>query len=163
MTSLAYSRTFSCTPERLFDHLEDPAKIVQWMTGVIEDRPTSPGPTRVGSTFTMKIKEGRKISENQGRVTHFERPRRLSVAMSGGCFPEGMEMAIDYRLEPVSGTATRLDYTCAFEPKGFFLRLMALLFPVMGKLMVKGFFKNLARLVEAPAEAPSTAPRPATR
>jgi hypothetical protein len=156
MPSITFQRTFRCTPERLFAYLEEPEKIVQWMKGVLEDRPTSPGPTGVGSTFLMRIQEGRKVREYQGRVTAYDKPRRMAIVMWGGCFPEGSEMACDYRLEAVP-EGTRVDYACGFEPQGFFMRLMSPLFLVMGKMQVKSFFKKLAELVEAPEGAPEGA------
>lgn len=156
MPSIAYERTFLCSPDKLWPYLEDPDKIVQWMKGVVEDRPTSPGPTGVGSTFLMRIKEGRKVNDYHGRITAYEKQKHMAIVMWGGCLPQGAEIAVDYKLHDVGGR-TRVDYVCGFEPKGFFMRLMSPLFLVMGKMQVKSFFKKLAELVEAPEGGVRTA------
>ena len=93
MPTVAFERTFSCAPGQLWPYLEEPQKIVQWMKGVVEDRPTSPGPTRVGSTFLMRIREGRKVNDYQGRVTAFDKPKHMAIVMWGGCLPQGTEIA----------------------------------------------------------------------
>lgn len=152
MTELSYTTEFAATPATIWPFLEDPDKIKQWMIGVVEDRPTSAGPTRVGSTFEMDIKEGRRVNTYQGEVTKYDQYKLMGVKMVGACGKQPMTMHADYRLTPISGGRTRLDYTCRAEVGGgFFSKLLMPLFKVFGKMMVKKFMRNLRGLVEKPA------------
>ncbi len=151
--NIRLSQEIQASPEQIWPWLEDEEKSLQWMEGVIENKGTSPPPTRVGSTFSMKIKEGRKITDYLGQVTAIDRPRRMEVKLWGGGFPKGMEMFADYRLERVGMSVTRLDYECRCDPPGVFSRLMWLtLGRLFGRMVAKKFLRNLKRCVEgAPA------------
>lgn len=152
MTEFSYTTEFAATPETIWPFLEEPDKIKQWMVGVVDDRPTSEGPTRVGSTFEMDIKEGRKVATYQGEVTKYERHHLMGIRMTGGCGKQPMTMFADYRLTPVGGGRTRVDYVCRCEaPPGLLMKLMMPLFKIMGRAMVKKFMRNLRALVEGPA------------
>jgi carbon monoxide dehydrogenase subunit G len=145
---------FSCSPERLWSHIEEPEKQKQWMKGVLSNESTSPGREGVGSTFRMRIKEGRSVATYDGEVTAHDKPRRLEVRMWGGNFPKGMVIRADYVLSAVEA-GTRLDYTCAMEGKrpGFFLRVMMPLFMIFARMQLRGFLRTLKQLVETPAVA----------
>lgn len=152
MSTLTYSQEFAAPPSTIWPWLVEPERIRQWMDGVVDDRPTSEGPLGVGSTFEMDIKEGRRISTYQGEIKAYEPPRRLGLRMAGGCGRTPMTMDVEYRLQDLGNGRTRIDYECALvSPRGFFMRLMAPLFRLLGRAMVKKFFRNLARLLEQPA------------
>jgi carbon monoxide dehydrogenase subunit G len=136
---------FACTPEKLWAWIDEPAKRMQWMKGLVSDELTSPAPTRVGSTFLMRIKEGGKIADYEGVVTAYDRPRHLAVTLQGGAF-KNMPMRVDYRLEP-QGAGTRLDYSCSCDLKGP-VRLFAPLFGWIARAQLKRFLNTLRRLVE---------------
>jgi uncharacterized protein YndB with AHSA1/START domain len=153
MSEFSYTTEFAAPREAVWPYLEDPEKIKQWMIGVVEDRPTSAGPTRVGSTFEMDIKEGRKITTYQGEVTKYDRPRLMGVKMVGSCGKQPMTMFADYELSDLGGGRTRMLYTgrCT-PPSGLLFKLMMPLFKVMGRMMIKKFMRNLRGLVESPAQ-----------
>ena len=134
--------------ESVWPWLTEEARIKQWMIGVQEDKPTSEGPPGVGSTFRMKIKEGGRVSEYDGEITAWSPPTHLGIRMSGGAFREGDEMFVDYRLEPLAAGRTRLDYSCTMEMRGTFMKLMGGFFSLFARMQLKGFMKNLKRLVE---------------
>ena len=143
---------FACTPETLWAAISEPEKQKLWMKGLLSNEQTSPGPTAVGSTFRMVIKEGRKAAEYQGEMTAYDRPRRLEIVMGGGNFPKGMTVRVDYRLTP-EGDRTRLDYACTAEMAkvGLFMKLMFLVFRLFCKMQLRGFMRALRKLVETPA------------
>jgi hypothetical protein len=125
------------------------------MKGLQESETTSDGPRGVGSTFRMKIKEGSRVADYDGRVTAHDPPKHLAVVFWGGAFPEGMAINVDYQLTDLGGR-TRLDYVAASEcskPLPWWMRLLLPLFQVFGKLQLKGFMKTLKRLAEAPQVA----------
>jgi carbon monoxide dehydrogenase subunit G len=150
---IVYRTTLACTPERLWPFLHEPQKQKLWMKGLESNEPTSEGPTRPGSTFKMRIKEGRKVAEYQGEVLAHEPPRHLAVRFWGGALPCPLKMNVDYRLVPVEG-GTQLDYVAGVEGRpGLLLRLLMPLIQLFGKLQLRSFMKTLKRLAEAPAEA----------
>lgn len=154
MSSFTYSVEFAASPATIWPYLEDPDKIRQWMTGVIEDRPTSEGPPRLGSTFEFDMREGGKLVTYEGEITKYEKHRLMGVRMVGGCGKKPMTMHADYRLIPLSADRTRLDYAFRCEPlPGLVFKLMSPFFKLMGKSMIKKFMRNLRGLVEAPAQA----------
>ena len=102
----------------------------------------------------MVIKEGRKAAEYQGEMTAYDKPCLMEVVMSGGNFPKGMKMRVEYRLTPQE-PQTRLDYTCKaeMEKPGLFMKLMFVVFRLFGKMQLRSFMKALRKLVEAPTRA----------
>ena len=132
---------------------DDEGYLLQLFTKPVEDRPTSEGPTRVGSTFEMDMKEGRKIVTYKREVTKYEPPRLMGVKLVGGCGKKPMAMGVDYDLTDLGGGRTRLDYSCRCEvPRSFVFKLMAPLFKLMGRSMIKKFMRNLRGLVEQPGQ-----------
>lgn len=157
MKDTRYSTEFAATPAKIWPFLEDPERIKQWMVGVVDDRPTSDGPLGVGSTFEMDIREGRRITTYQGEITAYERESRMGIKMVGGCGRKPFTMHADYRLTPLGGGRTRLDYLCRVDfPDGFFYRLVMPLFGLMAKMMIRKFMRNLRGLVERPEERSAT-------
>jgi uncharacterized protein YndB with AHSA1/START domain len=137
---------YRCSPELLWRHLEEPELQKQWMKGLQANRATSPGPTRVGSTFEMDIKEGRKTSTYQGLITIWEPMRRMALTLQGGCFGTA-RMNVSYELEPL-GPTTVLHYECGLEKPSRMMRFFMLAFGWMAKLQAKSFFKALRKMVE---------------
>src|SRR5262249_28436126 len=102
-----YTTEIACAPEHLWTFIYEPEKQKLWMKGLLENRSTSEGPPRPGSTFHMRIKEGASVGEYDGEVLTYDPPRQLVVRFWGGNFPKGMEMRVDYRLTEQGGK-TRL-------------------------------------------------------
>ena len=153
-----YSTLIDCTPEQLWPWLEEPDKQKQWMKGLLENVSTSEAPTRVGSTFRMTIKEGRRVAEYEGEVTNYDRHHRLSIKFWGEMM-RGIEIYVDYQLQDL-GDRTRLDYLsfADISEAGFFIKLMMPLYNIFGKVQLKSFMKTLKRLAEAEAaQTPVTA------
>src|SRR5262249_55132243 len=147
---IPYRMEVACPPERLWAFIEEPERQKQWMKGLQENRPTSEGPARVGSTFRMKIKEGSKVGDYDGEVTAHDRPRHLGVRFWGGPFPKGMAMRVDYHLTDLGG-ATRLDYLARMECEDrlpLFMRLLLPLAKVFSRWQLRGFMQTLKRLAE---------------
>jgi hypothetical protein len=151
---IVYTGQFRCPIDTLWRHISEPELQKKWMKGLLENRPTSDGPPRPGSTFTMKIQEGPKASEYQGEVIAHEAPDHLAIRFWGGCFPADLVMRVDYRLSEAGGQ-TRLDYVAQRE-KGqcpFWMRLLLPLMVVFSKMQLRNFMKKLKGLVEPPPAA----------
>ena len=147
-----YSMELSCTPDQVWPYLEDPELQKQWMKGLLENQSTSEGPTRVGSTFRMRIKEGSRTADYEGQVTAYEKQRHLGIRMWGGGLPKDTAIVVDYRLADLNGR-TRLDYVCQLQgpPPGLFMRLMMPLGAMFARMQLKSFMRKLKSLVELKA------------
>lgn len=143
----------ACTPDHLWPWIEEPEKQKQWMEGLLENNPTTDGPTHAGSTFEMKIKEGRKVSTYDGQVIAYDRPNHMAVMMSGEAL-RGVTLAADYRLEDLGG-GTRLHYTVTSDSSqaGFMMKLMEPMFALFGKSQARRFLNTLKQRAEATAAA----------
>jgi carbon monoxide dehydrogenase subunit G len=135
-----------CPPDALWPWIEEPGRQQRWMKGLVSNELTSPPPSRKGSTFVMRIREGRRIGEYTGEVTRHERPRDLGVRIRGGCGPQ-FEIEVDYHLEDLGGR-TRLDYRCSTEMKGIW-RILGAVFGVFAKMQAKSFLRTLKKVAEA--------------
>jgi uncharacterized protein YndB with AHSA1/START domain len=149
---ITYADNFACAPARLWRFIEEPDLQKQWMKGLQDNRQTSAGPTGVGATFRMTIKEGGKVAEYDGKLTAYDPPTRLALEMSGGNFPAGMVIFVDYRLTGQNG-GTRLDYEArmvAAKKPAWWMRLLLPLGMIFAKMQLRGFMKTLKRLAEDP-------------
>ena len=151
---VTHTAWFNCSPHHLWTFIEDPEKQKLWMKGLVDNQSTSPPPVRPGSTFHLRIKEGRYINDYDGEIVAREAPNFLSIRFWGGSFSPGMIMSVDYRLSEENG-GTRLDYESRVEGKrpGFFLwLLLSTIVRLFGKMHLKSFLKRLKELAEAPSE-----------
>ncbi len=151
-----YSAEFDCSPEALWPWLTDPEKQKQWMKGVVSNETTSGDGSSVGSTFIMKIKEGRQVSDYEGTITRYDEPQHLAVSLTGGCSKKHkMTMTADYALTDLGGR-TRVDYESTCAGSGLMFKIFSVIFRPMAKMMIKSFFKKLKELSATPQEQEST-------
>ena len=145
---LEHQVDIDCSPDQVWPWIEESEKQKQWMHGVVSNEPTSEPVNEVGSTFLMKIKEGKRVTDYNGTITTFEQPRKLGVKLVGSCGKGSpMEMQVDYALTDLGGR-TRLCYDADWETIGFVMKLFTPVMYVMGKIFIKKFFKSLKTLAE---------------
>lgn len=151
---LTETATFACPIDVLFSYVEEPEKQKLWMHGLLSNEPTSPGKKGLGSTFRMKMQEGKKVGEYDGEVTAHDRPHRLEVVIWGGNLPAGVRVRADYRFSEAAGQ-TKLDYACTMEGHkgGLFLWFMRLMMRMFGRRQVRAYFRELKKHAEAPQAA----------
>ncbi len=141
---------FRCTPEQLWPWLTELERQKQWMKGLLESELVE-GDGGAGSKIRMKIKEGGRVAEYDGRLTAFEPAKELALDMTGGCFKEGQSFSIVYRLHRLGDGGTRLDIgSDANGMSGVTWRLFGRLFMWLGKMQLKRHMKTLKRLAETP-------------
>ena len=154
-----YRAEFRCTSEQLWPFINDADKQRLWLTTLVDIVPTSRLERAVGSTFDMRVREGRGISRYEGRIDAYDPPRHLGVSFWGGRFAAGMVMHVDYRLADL-GAHTRLEYYAQIDTD----RLPApakLAIPiarVFTFFQLRYFMRNLKRLVEAAARSEANQP-----
>jgi uncharacterized protein YndB with AHSA1/START domain len=149
---VCYTNEIACSPDHLWKFLEEPDLQKQWMKGLLDNQRTTDGPPGIGSTFRMKIQEGGKPADYDGTITAYDKPKHMAVDLTGGNFPCGMIVRVDYQLSEQNG-GTRLEYVAemAGSKPPWWIRLMLPLGKVFMKLQLRGFMKKLKSLAEAPA------------
>lgn len=151
---IEYRTEMRCTPWQLWPFLDTVEKQKQWLTTLIEIVPTSENPRAVGSTFDLRVREGRRISHYEGRLNSYDPPRHLGVSMWGGAFPRGIVMRVDYRVAEIP-TGCRLEYYAHINTEELAapFRLAMPVARVFTFFQLRSFMTNLTRLAEAAAKA----------
>ncbi len=149
MAAYTVTTELACSSAVVWPYLDDPEKQKLWIRGLLEVRPGVQKPGRVGSTFTLKVKEGPKVSEYQGEILGYEPGRLIKTKMWGGCLKQGTSMHSEWRVID-QGATTRLEFTDSIEGVGGVMRIFLPLFRFFGRMQVRGWFRALKKIVETP-------------
>jgi len=149
---LRFSQVIDAPPDIVFDCLERPDLVQQWMAGVERIEDTSPpdltGP--VGGRFRLWIREGRKVGVYDGEVLRCDRPSQFGIRFGNDRFLS----RVTYRLDP-AGDATELSYEAEFERAGVGLRLLTTVFAPMTRSILARQMAALKTLAETRAKGRS--------
>jgi hypothetical protein len=145
---------FRCTPAQLWPFIDEIEKQRLWLTTLVDLTPTSELERAVGTTFDMRVREGRKISHYEGRINAYDPLRHIGVSFWGGRFAPGMVMQVDYRLADL-GDRTRLEYYAEIDTDMLHgpVKLALPLARIFTFFQVRYFMRNLKRLAEASARS----------
>lgn len=141
-----------CTPWQLWPYLDEADKQRLWLSTLVDIVPTSSQPRAVGSTFDLRVREGRRISQYEGRINAYDPPRHLGVSFWGGFFRPSMVMHVDYRVAELP-TGCRLEYYAQIdldELRGP-IKLAIPIARVFTFFQVRYFMRNLKRIAESSA------------
>ena len=131
---------------KVFDFINDETKHKLWLEG-LEDTIREPGYNRknpVGSKFTQKIREGKKVEVYNGEVTAFDRPKHLGARVHN----KSLSVQIDYRLNSVK-KLTHLEFTTEVTFHNVALKLLAgMSRPIMRAILEKQM-TTVKALIEA--------------
>ena len=154
-----YRAEIRCSPWQLWPFLDDVEKQKLWLTTLVDIVPTSERLRAVGTTFDMRVREGRRISRYEGRINAHEPPRHLGVSVWGGAFPKGVVMHVDYRIAEVPD-GSRLEYYAKINTEMITgpLKLAIPLARVFTFFQLRYFMRNLKRLAEASAQSKTPVP-----
>jgi uncharacterized protein YndB with AHSA1/START domain len=133
---------------KVFDVLNDADKHKLWLEG-LEETIREPGydPKHpVGSTFTQKIRDGKKLDVYDGQVVAYEKPKHLGVQVSNG----GMTANVDYRLKSLK-KKTQLEFSSDLQFKNLAFKLLVNLSQPILRGIIEKQLKSLKELVEAEA------------
>lgn len=125
------TRRIEASKEEIWTFLTDFERMKSWMPDLVDEVPITAGPTRVGSTSRIRMKEGGKVVEYESEIRAYEPSSRLEVELRGGSLGKN-PMCLTYRSSSVTGS-TELAYTAAWQPHGFILRLLHPLIAVMSR------------------------------
>jgi uncharacterized protein YndB with AHSA1/START domain len=127
--------------EQVFAFLADTGKVSTWQSNLIELKPLTEGPLRVGSRFREIRRLGRKESEIQGEITVFEPNKRFETKTI-----TKPQVTVSYSFEAENG-GTRLKHKFVMLTTG----LMRLLEPLIAGSIKKesaSDFETLKRILE---------------
>ena len=151
---IEYRVEIRCTPKQLWPFLDEPDRQRQWITTLVDIVPTSKQPRAVGTTFDMRVREGRRISQYEGRINSYTPPRHLGVSFWGGHFQPGMVMCVDYRVAELP-TGCRLEYYAELNLEDLRgpIKLAIPIARVFSFFQLRYLMRNLKRVAEAAARA----------
>ncbi len=157
--------TIKCPPDVLWPLIADPKHQRRWVNNLVFQELNCPGTPQPGCCFRLGLQEDDQVVQYQGQLTAFDPPRRLSLTLSGGSFPQGFLLAVDYKLIPTSVAATILEYRAEADTSP--LNWLQWLLLPMGRLFawcqLRSTLQNLKKLAEQPvATGPPDATRPKT-
>jgi hypothetical protein len=121
--------------------------------------PTSSQPRAAGSTFDLRVREGRRIASYEGRIDAYDPPRHLGVSFWGGSFRQGVVMRVDYRVADLQNCC-RLEYYAEVDTEKLRgpIRLAVPIARVFTFFQLRYFMRNLKRLAEAAARSEASRP-----
>jgi hypothetical protein len=154
-----YRMEVRCTPWQLWPFLDEAEKQKLWLNTLVDIVPTSAVPRSAGSTFDLRVREGRRVSQYEGRINAYAPPRHLGVSFWGGFFQPGLVMRVDYRIADFQDHC-RLEYHSEID-FGKLRGPSKLAIPmarVFTFFQLRYFMRNLKRLAEAAAKSDSVHP-----
>jgi hypothetical protein len=149
---IEYRIEIGCTPRQLWPFLDESDCQKQWLSMLVDVVPTSQQPRAVGSTFDMRMREGRRISNYEGRINSYTPPRHLGVSFWGGNFQPGLVMSVDYRIAELQ-TGCRLEYYAELDLESLRgpIKLAIPIARIFSFFQLRYLMRNLKRAAEASA------------
>jgi hypothetical protein len=145
-----YREEFRCPIWQLWSLIDDAEKQRLWLTTLVDVTATSPLDRAVGTTFDMRVREGRRVVTYEGRINAYDPPRHLGVSFWGGRFAPNIVMKVDYRLADL-GERTRLEYYAQVNTEDLTgpIKLAIPIARVFSFFQIRYFMRNLKRLAES--------------
>lgn len=150
--SFTYSIVIEAPIAVTFDCVDGNEKIKRWMPELVsidyigdydEENP-------VGTKFTQKLKEGRRIAEYAGEVLAYDKPRLLGIRIGNNMF----QVEVYYRFAPIA-TGTRLLYECNILYKNWLSRSIGKLFEWLNRRILTKQMNALKLLAEKESRSKS--------
>ena len=99
-----YRMDVRCTPRQLWSFLDDAEKQKLWLTTLVEFVPTSALPRAAGTTFDLRVREGRRVAV-------------ISMVTRRG--PSGFEIVACQNTDRVEGADTHVVDNSGFRPASY--------------------------------------------
>lgn len=101
--------------EKVWTYLDDVNNATKWSSNILEAKLTSPGPTRVGTTYAYTIQAIGQKMETTGEITAYDPPHKSAWKAIKAPFPMSGSTVLE-----VVADGTRVTQTIEAEPGGFF-------------------------------------------
>jgi hypothetical protein len=149
-----YRMEIRCTAWQLWPFLDDAQKQKLWLTTLVDIVATSTHPRAAGSTFDLRVREGRRVVSYEGRIDAYDPPRHLGVSFWGGFFRQGTLMHVDYRVANLKNHC-RLEYYAEIDTDKLRgpIKLAIPIARVFTFFQLRYFMRNLKRLAEVSAKS----------
>lgn len=140
----------------IFPWLTEPARLKQWLGGLVEIVPQTEGGARLGARSREVLFMDGQSWPLQTEITGFEPPRRLVVHVTGEGFTDDHEYLLEEHQE-AGVTSTQITVKSSARYQLLFSRLMA---PLVNRDVERTLRKNFATLKGLVEREPPLAPRP---
>lgn len=125
-------------PAVVFAWLDEPARVKQWLTTLVEMQPLTPGVNRVGAKARHIYNENGRRVEMEEETLIYEPGQHIKIRGT----TKGFHMTAEYRLQP-DGAGTLLTFESAMHFKSLFMRLLG---PLLARAASQSAQKDLQRL-----------------
>ncbi len=102
-----------CDIEQAFDFVAAFERVARWDPGTLSSEKVSDGPPRVGSTYQLVIKMGKRTTPVRYETVHYDRPLRLTFRGEG----DRLSVEDDVRFASVDA-GTQITYRADIRLKG---------------------------------------------
>ena len=131
------------SPEEVFAYLSNFENNPQWQSGMVSAKFTSPGPLRVGSTYSQEARFLGRPVISEFEVIEFEPGRRVKITSTSGTFP----ITVTRSVEPDGGGSSRVSAVVEGDASGVY-RLAEPILRSMVQRSVQGDYERLKSVLE---------------
>jgi uncharacterized membrane protein len=138
----------------VFAHVREPEHVKSWLSWMVEIRQLTPGIHGVGAREIWVMEDrnnNNQRMEIHAEVVGYEENRRLASKVSAA---EGFEGMVEFALEPLGETHTRLRYDASYTFHHWLARLLE---PLITRSAQQKLDEDLARLKQQAEAAASVA------
>ncbi|MEO8636383.1 MAG: SRPBCC family protein [Gemmatimonadales bacterium] len=134
--------------DTVFAWITEPDKLTQWVGGLVEVRPETPGPKAVGSreSWVMQDPIRRQGMTLLSEVTALAPNRRIAARLS---LPGSFSGVGSYTVTPLENGSTRLEADSRFTYDRWFFRLLEPLISAQATKKLQTDFGHLKEKLEA--------------
>jgi len=147
----------NATPEQIWPWLNEPGKLKQWVSWLVEVRDGEGQSAGVGAKRVWVMKDennGGMLMEIDGTTTEYAPPRRLSLQLSSSGAFDGRE---SYELSDLGNGHTRVDIDGRYRYAQWFANFMEPLITPAAQKKMDGDIARLKSAIVGPvAEVPKT-------
>lgn len=133
------------SPEEVFAYLSNFENNPKWQSGMVSARFTSPGPLRVGSTYSQEARFLGRPVLSEFDVIEYEPGRRVKITSSSGTFPITVTRFVEPDGDGDGGT--RVSAIVEGDASGVY-RLAEPLLRSIVQRSVQGDYERLKRVLE---------------
>jgi uncharacterized membrane protein len=127
----------------VFSHVREPQHVKAWLSWLVDIRPLTPGVTGVGAREVWVMEDrnnNNQRMEIHAEVVGYEENRRLASKVTAA---EGFDGLVEFALEPIDDTHTRLRYDASYTFHHWLAKLME---PLITRSAQQKLVEDLARL-----------------
>lgn len=143
-----YSIDIMAPIERAFEYISEHEKQKLWMDGLVDvvfDTPFDKD-NPVGAKFRHRIREAAHITDYNGEILVYEKPKLMAVCIGNNMF----SVEVNYSLVSLD-KGTRLDYSADVITISPFTSIMSRLFTLFTKRVLERQMRRLREITEKSA------------